>query len=90
MSTPEEAEAPQAHDKDYEIIVNGSPKTLESDIVTFDEVVALAFPNHDPTTIYSVTFEKAKKPREGELVQGQSVEVHRHGTEFDVIDTGKS
>ena len=79
----------QAHDKDYQILVNGSHKTVESETLTFDQVVDLAFPDHDPQTIFSVTFEKAKEPREGELLEGQSV-VIKDGTEFDVVDTGRS
>jgi hypothetical protein len=77
------------HDKKYKIVVNGVPTTVEKDVLTFDEVVRLAFPEPDPNTIYSVSFEKAKKPKEGDLVSGQSVTI-KENTEFDVDDTGRS
>ncbi len=77
------------HVKKYKIVVNGIPETVEKEVLTFDEVVNIAFPNRDPNTIYSVTFEKAKEPKEGELLPGQSVEI-KENTEFDVDDTGKS
>jgi hypothetical protein len=77
------------HPPHYQIKVNGSHATVESNIVTFDQAVRLAYPQPDPNTIYSVTFEKAVNPREGELLKGQQVEI-KSGTEFDVDDTGKS
>jgi hypothetical protein len=77
-----------AEAKHYNIHVNGQHKTVDHNILDYDEVVLLAFP--DPgTKVYSVTFEKAEEPKEGELVKGQSVEI-RDGTEFDVDPTGES
>jgi Multiubiquitin len=76
------------HPKQFNIRVNGQHKTVDHELLTYDEVVHLAFA--DPgNKIYSVSFEKAKAPREGELVEGQSVEI-RDGTEFDVDPTGES
>lgn len=77
------------HEKQYKIVVNGSPATVDKEVLSFDDVVNIAFPTRDPNTIYSVTFEKAKEPKEGELLPGQSVEI-KENTEFDVDDTGKS
>ena len=77
------------HEKKYKIVVNGVPTTVEEEVLSFDEVVRLAFPEPNPETIYSVTFEKAKEPKEGELLPGQSVTI-KEGTEFDVDDTGRS
>ena len=77
------------HEKKYKIVVNGVPATVEEEVLSFDEVVRLAFPEPNPETIYSVTFEKAKEPKEGELLPGQSVTI-KEGTEFDVDDTGRS
>ena len=77
-----------AHPKQYNIRVNGQHKTVDQNVLTYDEVVRIAFP--DPgNKIYSVSFEKAEDPKEGELVEGQSVEI-RDGTEFDVDPTGES
>ena len=81
----------QGHDsKEYRIIVNGEEKTIDSNIVTYDEATKLAYPvSPAPNTIYSVSFERAVDPQEGELVAGQQVEI-KDGTEFDVTLTGKS
>ena len=78
-----------AHHRKYRVYVNGVEKILETKLLTYDVLVALAYPVKTPGTIYSVTFEKAKKPHEGDLVDGQSVEI-KDGTEFDVDDTGRS
>jgi hypothetical protein len=87
-----ELNAEQEHKtKSYVIVVNGTPHTVPSDVVSYEEVVKLAYPTPPaPNTVYSVTYEKAKKhPHEGDLVAGRSVEV-KDGTEFDVTPTGKS
>jgi hypothetical protein len=73
----------------YRIVVNGQPKTATSEILTYDDVVRLAFPNGEPNTIYRVTFRKAEHPHAGTLVEGQTVEI-KEGTIFDVTPTGKS
>ncbi len=83
-STPE-----SSHEKQYHIVVNGEHKTIDTDVLKYEDVVNLAFPGHDPQNIYSVSFEKAKEPHEGDLVAGQQV-VIKDGTEFDVTLTGKS
>ena len=60
--------------------------------LSFDEIVALAFPNPDknPNIIYTVTYRKGegKKP-EGTLVEGESLKV-KDGMIFDVTRTDKS
>jgi Multiubiquitin len=84
-------EAAEKRDKDYRIIVNGEPKTAESEIVTFEQITKLAYPEPPfPETLFTVTFRNAKKPKEGRLVEGQSVEVKRNGTVFNVKATDKS
>lgn len=77
------------HEKEYRIVVNGELKVVRSDVVTFDEAVRLAYGAIEPDTIYSITFEKAEQPHEGELRKGEHVVV-KDGTEFDVERTGKS
>jgi len=80
----------QAETKVYKVFVNAEEKAVDSDVVSYEQVVLLAYPiPPGPDTIYSVTFEKAKKPEEGDLVAGQTVEI-KEGTEFDVTHTGKS
>lgn len=78
-------------DKDFRIIVNGEPKTVEAEVVSFEQVTSLAYPEPPfPETLFTVTFRNAKKPKEGRLVEGQSVEVKRNGTVFNVNATDKS
>lgn len=80
--------AAETHTKHYNIHVNGQHKTVEQDVLSYEDVVRLAF--SDPgDKIYSVTFEKAEAPKEGELVAGQTVTI-KDGTEFDVEPTGRS
>jgi hypothetical protein len=81
-----------ARKEQYVIIVNGEAKTVNSDEVSYEEVVALAYSVPPaPNAIFSVTYRKAKEPRhEGSLVEGQSVEVRKEGTIFNVTPTGKS
>lgn len=57
--------------------------------MTYEQVVKVAYPHGEPGTEYTVTFDKAKEPRDGDLVAGQSVEI-KEDTEFDVTPTGKS
>lgn len=84
-----EAPAPHDHEKQYRIYVDGTEKTVTTNVLSFEEVVNIAYPNRDPLTIYRVTFEKAKEPHEGRLLAGQSVEI-KNGTEFDVTLVGRS
>ena len=54
----------EAHEN-FRIVVNGELKSVHQEVLTYEEVVQLAFP--DPgDKIYSVTFEKARHPHEGE------------------------
>jgi hypothetical protein len=83
--------AEEKHDKAFRIILNGEPQTVESETVTFEQVTTLAYPTPPfPETQFSVTFRNAKEPKEGRLVEGQSVEVKRNGTIFNVKATDKS
>jgi hypothetical protein len=75
--------------KTYKVTVNGVEHTADHEVLTFDEIVALEFPNADPNTIFSVSFDHAREPKEGELLKGQSVTI-KQNTEFDVDDTGRS
>lgn len=81
--------ADEHHLKSYKVYVNGVDKTVEQEVLTYDEVVRLFVPEPVAGTIYAVSFEHAKEPEEGELVAGGSVEI-KQNTEFDVDDTGRS
>jgi Multiubiquitin len=75
-TTASTTEAEQ-HPKQYRIFVNTVEKIVTTETVSYEEIVQLAFPTPTPGTIYSVDFEKAKEPKEGELFAGQSVEARR-------------
>lgn len=78
--------------KQFTIFVNGRQKIVNSERLTFDQVVSLAFDNppSGPNILFTITFRKAdgEKP-EGTLVQGQTVEI-KNGTIFNVTATDKS
>jgi hypothetical protein len=91
MSTTEEAITTEQHKHhDYTIIVNGKEKKVTSEIVTFDEVVHLAFNPLPPGKDFTVTYRDAVKPKaHGTLVEGETVTV-KDGTTFHVTPTNKS
>lgn len=79
--------------KDFVIIVNAQKKTVTQRVLTFNEVVALAFgpipPNND-TVAYTVTYRNGPHSNpEGSLVEGQSVKI-KDGMIFNVTKTNKS
>ena len=80
------------HAKELTIIVNGRPKNPHQDVLTYIEVVRLAFENAviNERTVYTVTFEGGPhhKP-EGTLVEGEKVHLKEHMS-FHVTPTNKS
>ena len=74
------------------IIVNGTPKVVEKERMTFDEIVALAYETPPTSDGVQFTIQYTKghsdKPK-GTLVEGQSVKV-KEGMEFDVTPTNRS
>lgn len=79
-------------DKKITIIVNGTEHTVLKEVLTFDEIVEIAFPGHpvDQNIVFSVVFEKAEsKPHQGVLAKGGVVKVKKHTT-FDVTQTNRS
>lgn len=77
---------------EYAIVINGELAVVPHETVSFTEVVAIAYPvPPSPQTVFTVSFEHAKGPQhEGLLVEGQTVEVKKDGTTFDVVIAGKS
>ena len=78
---------------DLVFVVNAQSKTVDDGTVTYKQVVELAYPGGtaNPDLMFDVDFENAaSKPRAGSLVDGHSVEVKRHGTEFSVIRSVRS
>ena len=82
---------PSAGPKPITIVVNAEEHEVERNAeLSHAEVAKLAFPNHDPLYIFSITFERGRgnKP-EGVLAKGETVKVKK-GMEFRVTQTGKS
>lgn len=77
------------HDKTYKIFVNGVEKSVDHEVLTYDELVRLFVAEPVDGTIYTVSFEHAREPKEGDLVAGQSVTI-KNNAQFDVDDTGRS
>ncbi|WP_224974160.1 multiubiquitin domain-containing protein [Acinetobacter oleivorans] len=77
------------HDKYINIIVNARPKKVDSDRISYEEVLELAFPGEvDPNIVYTVAYVGPQTP-DGTLVAGQSVTI-RNGMKFDVNKTNRS
>ena len=79
------------HPRQFELIVNGTPERWKKSIISYDELVRLAYPSTpNPRTIYAVTYNHGPKENpEGSLVQGDSVKV-KSGMKFHVSPTGQS
>ena len=77
------------HERIFTIIVNGRPKKVTSDELTFDEVVKLAYDNppYGENTAFTVTYRMGDT--KGSLVEGGTVEI-KNGMIFNVTATDKS
>jgi hypothetical protein len=76
---------------EFTIFVNGRERTVTEKVVTFDELVVLAFgpPNYD-TSVYTITYRKGPdKHEKGSLQPGDSVKL-KSGMIFNVVRTDKS
>jgi hypothetical protein len=83
-------EPPEKH---YIIIVNTDPFVVDHDVLTFAELVKIAYPvpptGTDPE--FTISFEHAKStPHHGDLPPNGKVTVKKHGTIFDVDHTNRS
>lgn len=81
-------------DKDYNItlIVNGRPKNWTEKIITFEQVVILAFGAYEPNPdkVYTVTYDNGPHENdEGSMVRGEKVYV-KNKMIFNVTATDKS
>lgn len=80
------------HDKTITIVVNGTAHMVpKKDDLTYAEVVTYfdpAYPQH-PEMVYSVTYSRGDKPKEGTLSPGGSVKA-KDEMEFHVIPTSES
>lgn len=80
--------------KEFEAVINGTETPLDHDVLTYEELGQLAYPNHDPEAKFTVSYRHAKAAdggsRRGTLVEGESVTIKKKGTEFDVRLTTRS
>lgn len=77
----------------FVIVVNSVEETVPDKQVTFEQVVKLAYPDAPPETNvkFSMTYRNAASfPHAGELGEGGSVEVRKHGSIFNVTRTVQS
>ena len=75
-----------SHPTEYNIVVNGKAKKVDHAVLTFDEVVKLAYPTPPESgdLVYTVTFHNAdQEPKNSDLVPTQTV-IARNGTSFTV------
>lgn len=79
-------------DKERTIIVNGREKTVTDKVLTFDQLVSLAFDNppSGPLICFTITFRRGQgnKP-EGSVLEDGNVKV-KEGMIFNVTATDKS
>lgn len=79
--------------KGFVIIVNSREETVPDKRVTFEQVVQLSHPGAPAETNvkFSMTYRNAASlPHAGELGEGGSIEVKKHGTIFNVTRTVQS
>lgn len=75
--------------KSFHIIVNARPREVAGEVITYKQVVLLAFPNADFSQFdFEVQYTGPHVP-DGSLVDGQSVPLE-NGLKFDVTRTNKS
>lgn len=82
----------KSKDFEIELIVNARQKTWNEKIITFEQIVALAFGNYDPNPdkVYTITYDKGPHENpEGSLVRGEKIFV-KNKMIFNVAATDKS
>ena len=91
MTTPEQAAHGGGKDHAFTITVNGRPKTVTTNSLSFDEVVELAYPGgpRGDNWVYTVGYRRGEGDKSGSLSEGDSVKV-KDGMVFDVTQTDKS
>ena len=80
-----------APSKGYEIIVNTRPETVESEYLTYGEVVSLAFdpPPSGPDIVVTVKYRNGPRGSKGSLLKGKRTKI-TDGMIFNVRVTDKS
>lgn len=69
-------ENPDKPDKSYALMVNGRPKTVTQKKQSYRDVANLAYPDANfEQFLYTITFFKGKGGQEGDLVEGEKLNV---------------
>jgi len=78
------------HHHEYTIIVNAREKRVDKKKLSFEAIVALAFPESPPgDIIYTVAYRNGVHGQQGTMTAGHSVRI-RNGMIFDVTATNRS
>jgi len=81
------------HEKQQNIVVDGTKHEWNAELISYDEVVNLAYDNNPPTgenVLITVGYRRGHgEKHEGDLDPGQSVKV-KDGIIFDVTATDRS
>lgn len=90
QETPGNSGGAPDHNKTYSIIVNGRPRTITDDKLTYIEAVDLVYPGEQAseTVSFTVTYSNPHG-KDGSLVEGQKVKTH-DGMIFNVRKTDRS
>ena len=89
MSNPNSNEAP-GQNKTVTIIVNGRPREVTGKMISYEEIVKLAFPDDPSNQDIDFTVAYANPHgQDGELVAGQEVHV-KEGMVFNATKTNRS
>jgi Multiubiquitin len=93
MSTGISRETDDRHLHEHAIIVDGQKKEVPSNLVSYAEVVDLAYPGQSGDVQYTLTVtyrHAAEEPHDGTLVPDKTVRVKRGGTVFNVTRTTRA
>ncbi|GLZ88731.1 hypothetical protein Pres01_47820 [Metapseudomonas resinovorans] len=83
-ANPDHGKPNQTH-----IIVNGRPRTVEGDQVSYAQIVAMGSDGADPSqAFYTVQYTGPHVP-DGTLAEGQTMKIY-NGMKFDVSKTNRS
>jgi hypothetical protein len=88
MNTQSEPAAGAQHTKTHDVIVNGKQRQFQGPIITYDDVVRLAYPEGPFDLLYTVAYTNPNG-HDGTLAPGQKTPVHDE-MEFRVRKTNRS
>lgn len=76
------------HGKTFKIIVNGTPELWSGNVITYEQVVQLAFPGAPSEMLFTVSY-SSEHGKSGTLAPGGKTDV-KEGMVFDVVKTNRS